>query len=566
MKARHGILTLVMLLFAAAPILAQGWYATEGTAPWHNSFRNASTAGLLEDDLDLMLGLYGYLDPARIEMIEGKRLYTNLSNLLTKGEEQFNPSSMNTFLIGGNGNVMDFGKVGLLYNRQSDRNPYYVGTDAYGNSVYGELQREDVSLVNLDGVPGYDAKQTLKQRTTGWSDQSWNDYFLALTRQFSNIKAGFVFHRRTDKYFEYGTARNFSRDRSLMNLNTGQTLLVATAKDTGRIGYEASENIIGLSAWNSLTEDIDVSLRLALGFGGMTQYDEEDYVADSAYTLGDSYNHTRSRMLTEELGGTMFSFGAAGIYKWSKIVNTRADIQISTNSYKPEAGANFAFSERRVNNIIDPSTTDSTYSDNISGENSESDLDIRVKNTVKWDAVEFAIGLGLITGKREALEERERAYTIVRTYAEGGNPSLPASYVETSTWNQSWEYLYTSAYRTIVVPVGLEFRVTKPIVFRLGAEHWIDYRDYTNNITLLAGDGRVITRRRYGDGTETNSVTPATLNQPTGSSNTYNSHSSYTHYTYGACWNVSKNLQLDFMGFAELTDLTSWKLSAVVKF
>ncbi len=71
----------------------------------------------------------------------------------------------------------------------------------------------------------------------------------------------------------------------------------------------------------------------------------------------------------------------------------------------------------------------------------------------------------------------------------------------------------------------------------------------------------------YGDGTRAITYTPNPLDeQETGTSQTNQGKVSYTNYTYGAGWKVTENLQLDFMGFAQLTDLTNWKLSAVFKF
>ena len=39
-----------------------------------------------------------------------------------------------------------------------------------------------------------------------------------------------------------------------------------------------------------------------------------------------------------------------------------------------------------------------------------------------------------------------------------------------------------------------------------------------------------------------------------------------TDYFYGIGWKVNDNLQIDLMGFSELTKLDNWRLSATLKF
>jgi hypothetical protein len=59
------------------------------------SFRYQSTAGLFQDDYDLLF------DPARIPEISGARLWTSLSNFVTGDEELFSGGSEPYIIIGG---------------------------------------------------------------------------------------------------------------------------------------------------------------------------------------------------------------------------------------------------------------------------------------------------------------------------------------------------------------------------------------------------------------------------------------------------------------------------------
>ncbi|MDO9067369.1 MAG: hypothetical protein Q7W05_02800, partial [Deltaproteobacteria bacterium] len=59
---------------------------------------------------------------------------------------------------------------------------------------------------------------------------------------------------------------------------------------------------------------------------------------------------------------------------------------------------------------------------------------------------------------------------------------------------------------------------------------------------------------------------PANYTNYNGVSYSSNYSEAYVNYSYGAGWKISDNLQIDLMGFSQLTDMTDWKLSAVFKF
>jgi len=101
------------------------------------------------------------------------------------------------------------------------------------------------------------------------------------------------------------------------------------------------------------------------------------------------------------------------------------------------------------------------------------------------------------------------------------------------------------------------------VVFRLGANHRITTSDLTATDQVVSWSAPR-TRTVFGDGRiiETTALPGPFVSR----SNTVNVKSSQTIYTYGAGWNYSDRLQLDFMGFAELTDLSHWRLSATFKF
>jgi len=102
-------------------------------------------------------------------------------------------------------------------------------------------------------------------------------------------------------------------------------------------------------------------------------------------------------------------------------------------------------------------------------------------------------------------------------------------------------------------------------VIRLGARHNFIFRDTTDNVSQIYTNP-VVTQINPN----TNDTIQGVMLDPYDNENAvYQSGKrswNKTYYTYGAGWTISEHLQLDFMGYAALTDLHHWKLSAVIKF
>jgi hypothetical protein len=525
--------------------------SAEQTYPWYNSFRNQSTAGLLEDNLDLMLGRWGFLDPARIDLIDGKYLYTNLANIYNKNEEQFNPSDAGTYVVGGTSDIFGYGKLGLLYSRN-----YEMLADSQ--------VVENVTLTDIDpGVnPGFDFRETTKDEYQWQGQEGKTDYFLGWAKQVNDMRLGLAFKRTgySEKFDEFSTWNLIEQ-----NIITGQTIYTETGNDTGSYAMNQTENWIGTSVWKPMNDKMDLSLRLAIGMGGIGFINEYDYTFASAYPGGDSYGETETDNRDIEYSGTAFSGGGAYVYKWTDDVNTRFDLQFTHIGYTAEdATFEGTYHEQSVSLSSDYYTA--SYTDAVTGEYTHNQIDFRMVNTAKLERAVFAIGLGFSTSGMEMTQTSDRAEREVYDYRFMNNTALPASYVSTTTRGETWEYKTTEGGYLLSLPVGVEFNLTDNIVFRLGADHHISNFDFTDNETLTGGSEMETTVTRMGDGSTTTTYTPNPLDDVTGESSTFKESYSYTNYTYGAGWKVTPNLQLDFMGFAQLNDLTNWKLSAVFKF
>lgn len=551
MRAKVLIIVIALLALTTATVVQAQ------TDPWSNSFRFISTGSTMEDELDLILGWYGNLDPARISTIEGSRLYTNLANFYTKNEEQFNPSdtiyNAETYLIGGKTDIFGYGQMGLIYDRN------FITTQTVADE-------DSVRLIDVDpGTnPGWDEKHTYKAHVLGRLETGDADYYLGFARKVEDMKIGLCYLRNQSKSIDY-YADNY--DLVYTNFITGQTLYTEAQQDSGRWGEDWSRNYLALSAWKSLNDKMDASLRLVVGFLGGNEYNEFDRTYSASFGV-DYYSEAENQMLDLKNSGTMFGAGGAYVYKWSDIVSTRFDLQFEHEGWKPNDGANldYTYAETDYNQATNSTYLNEHYADAISGDNSQNELHFIAMNNVKWQKAEFGIGLSVWTAAYEGTETHAYTRTETTNYRFLNDPTLPASFDSTRSWSETWEEKTTGSDLILMFPVGVEFNLNKSMLFRLGARHYMSYSDETVNNILTEGSKLITVDCRHGDGSRIMSYEPNPLDQYVGTSNQTLINHSNTVYTYGAAWKVTENLNLDFMGFAKLTDLTNWKLSAVFKF
>jgi hypothetical protein len=208
-------------------------------------------------------------------------------------------------------------------------------------------------------------------------------------------------------------------------------------------------------------------------------------------------------------------------------------------------------------------STDRVRDGKITQEDHHNTVGITSNTFVKFsDKVEMAIGLGVDSYNRDFTNVVTGTYSETVVYNDG-DPATFNDYSDVTTGNTKQTQMYTEAGMSISTPVCVEFRITKPFVFRLGANHYFLYQNATENET--AETDPLVTTHTDGLGAVTQSKPPAPINQ-NGQSTYHKYATSGLDYTYGAGWEISKNLQIDLMGFAKLDDMTNWKLSAVFKF
>ncbi|MCP4634506.1 MAG: hypothetical protein GY855_16380, partial [candidate division Zixibacteria bacterium] len=309
-------------------------------------------------------------------------------------------------------------------------------------------------------------------------------------------------------------------------------------------GYEANDNRLELCSTDRSPADADLL--------------DQTYTKDDQTTL-------------EKYKGSIFMGGLTFEYQTTPDIFSIFEITAYTGKLDNDGGEYTRYIDETAYLTLGDDTTFTTVDADVMGNNNydseRKGLEVYHRNTVSLaNDVTFAFGLSFRGTSYETTNLISADSTSNEVYDDGDNqPDDPDDYTRTVTSDYSTSKKETSATTTLSVPVGLEFYPVRKLAFRLGALFRCVERETETNTIILSSSAQH-ERIVYGDGT----VSEALLQDPYDPGT--NTHSltkniyTDTHYYYGAGWDVTENLQLDFMGFADMTDLVNWKLSAIFKF
>jgi hypothetical protein len=560
---RFVSLTITILVFAVG-VWAQ-------TGPNTTSFRKASTAGLLEDDLDLLIGYNGFLDPARIPLVEGKRLYTSLANVVDQNEEVFSGLDNGYYLIGGS-TKLSFGSVGAFYDRLGKSTP--LALDAAGfTGMFGHGEKDSI----IFSGPRSQIRDETKLTADANRDSVSSQILFGLGRYLGETKRVGIAFYHTDGSLEiktWGTPAspfgNFTYNYVRTNLDSNRVEQTTNWTGTEKGGSKFNQNSIGLSGWMPYSEKLNLGLQLMTGL--LSSSPKEDAKYDRTTTTYGTIVTTvqnGTRKLTFNDAGLHFDGELSGIFKWSDATSTRGDFFFGMSNLKNKSGDQFDQMTRSGGVAADTSTNfiTSTYNLAYSGtKDNTTRFGFFTSTQAKLsDRVTFAMGVGVNSSNRD----RKLPNTLTTTYVDSHDHTYrtdTTDYTATVTETRTGEVDTTYKTFTFLFPVGLEFHLTDPLVFRLGADHRIVNGEVKTTDQLTSWTNPVLTRWVYEGGRATRVDTTWATGPYTSKTSKATTKTSHTYYTYGAGWNYSERLQLDFMGFADLQDLYAWKLSATLKF
>ncbi|MBI4725678.1 hypothetical protein HY768_00370 [candidate division TA06 bacterium] len=552
MRAR--VLALLALIVAVSSISHAQGYRWEAN-PWTESFRSASTAGILEDDIDILL------DPARVCEIGGTRLYTNLSNLVDKDEEVFSNNDNGYFLIGGSGKLTNsgYGYFGALYDRYQDKN---IDSTESTTTTYRDI--------DMNG--SYDEQSMVNDQSIVSREEFDNHWYLAYNKELGDKKIGLAYYRNEESYF-YRLFNSYQQEDN--NYVTG---LLYTYNGEGQYNdsSKVSENAILGSFWMPFGPKVDLNLGGLAGFLS-TKYGyhyegtstEDNSPAD---TRIDDVNTNEHAQYARPYSGTKFFVWAGGRYKWSDNVKTEGFARMGMISQKTTSDAMGTYEYSQVTRItfgtdLIQDTQNRNIDIGLTGDAAASGFELFARTVAKLDEkVSFGMGLNFSTYGWEDNFTSDSLVANQYSYNDGDNQLLdPDDSVTVENYSTAIDYKTTGSYTTLGIPVGLEFKVANPVVIRLGARYDLGWDDSTRT-RAISSYSALHRRTVTGDSVITESISPNPNTLENGTSASAYTKTSQTSFSYGAGWSISEHLKIDLMGFANLTNLSGWKLSATMKF
>jgi hypothetical protein len=526
------------------------------------SFRYQSTAGVWEDDYDLLF------DPARITEIQGSRLYTSLSNFVTGGEELFSNGSVPFILIGGSTNWRTF-YPGLIFDNSSIKSALFTGlNDPYGNPIYGDASLTIIDWDNPDTLGNFQNRSVTTETRSAYDVQSVRDLYLGIGTQMNGIRLGFGFMRTCDNTTFTDPINNFTYSYFDEDIANDSLTFLTQARAAGDDIFNTSENNLILSAWfNQDRASYGITATYAmLGWtrdaviiGDSSTYNnpQDPLTNYTAVALLDSVRQPRS--------GKRLDIELKTFYNYTEYAQGRFYLGLFTQStnYGDDA---VDYDLQTRSEIFDDYTYDTTrtltYYD---GSTSTKGLSFGTKQlfTIS-ERLKFGVGLFFITSSySDSLATRDTTVNVI-AYDNGDTLQTILDFTATTWSSETWMTKTSGSTKEFIIPLGLEFYLAKPLVFRLGAQHTLSFNDYnttTSRIDYQAERTLIV----FGDGSEL-PIYPDPGPAPDDVEVTETESVPKTDYFYGIGWRVSNYFQIDLMGFNNVTDLSNWRLSATLRF
>lgn len=527
------------------------------------SFRYQSTARLFEDDYDLLF------DPARICEIQGSRLWTSLSNFVTGYENLFSNGSVPYILLGGETNLGKY-YPGIVFDRSDTKEALYTGLDdPNGNMMFGDGKLSTVDWDDNDNNNIYDQRTIETETRSAYSAYNDNDYYVGFGTKLNSLRLGLGYLRTDYENVYTDPDNNFIYDYTEEDLTTNSLTFASHADFAGDNIYNGAENNLRFSGW---LDRENMSVGLTAQYGMLAWNDKAVILGDSTiYTdPSDSTVYYTSASILDSLNqpqsGTEIDVEIKTFYNYSENGQGRFYLGFYTQSFSYADDAIDYFYKTR-DNIYDVFTWDTTTTISYyDGEGNEKGIRLGTKQLFNVsERLKFGLGIFYSTGSYfDSTTQRDTTVSVQVYDDNDGMTNDPDDFVQTTWSSQTWMTKTTGSINSFAIPVGLEFYLCQPLVFRLGAEHTISIDDYTTVTNLIQYEPE---RTRTVDGTgavSENLIDPGP--EPVGSEETDTETTPLTTYYYGIGWQVNKNLQIDLMSFNELTDLSNWRLSATLKF
>jgi hypothetical protein len=529
-----------------------------------SSFRSQSTAGLWSDDYDLLF------EPARIPLIEGSRVYTALSNLVSGEEEQFGTSTDNVYLVGGSTSLLAPFYPGLLFDRTESRDPLSTGlVNGRGDSLFGSGRLVYTELLDRDLNGTYDYKREDVTTAEAWDEDVATDGYVGVGFKTGSLRLGAAFAHNDYSTQSIDPSRNFTYDRRDSSLVAGMLTYRETDTFTGFDRSRLTENNVIVNGWYDFS-----ALRLGLlgSFAPLANDERHDYRGwsniDRSPANPSIVDFSREQMLdTSDIpyAGNRMGGMASVFYVPKPEIESRFYVRAYTQSLAIAADGG-GVEASQIDSVCHPGRANGsdTTLHKYRGQEKRQGISVSTKQLFTVTP-RFRLGLGLGFAT-DAWQDSLKDSTAQRSYYafdNGDSISGHEDFHSTTTFSEEWLTRTTGTDRVLTAPVGIEFKVVEPLALRLGASPTMTWRDETT-VEQLTASSPWYAHTVYGDSTFSDQIGDAQQNP--GQSETRTSVNYTTVFTYGIGYSPIDNLQIDLMGFSRLTELRDWRLSVTFKF
>jgi hypothetical protein len=524
------------------------------------SFRHIATASI-EDDLD------NGIDGTDIFNVQGARIYTNLSNLVSNEETQAdNSNSAQTVVIGGISQIYKGWKAAVFY-----------GNANYHRANAGS--ETSVDLLNDDADSPFDWRTELNRDTTANTINNDNCILVNLGRVMGEeTELAFTYERTVSKNTGDFTA---SSNYTVRDLDVGVTTQYEESNGNGEGEMSVPMSLYSLS-YAKPFKDWKLRGDVYLYMGGNNNNINQIYrsFVDNSPADGSLTNDELDSNLVDNQDD--YSGNLAGVSLRLGDVNEFGLWEVGGNFGMVFGSGDYQALERSHGIYRDQvgaytEITNNATNNEASGPISVSGMNMGLNGRIEWQiSPNVRWGIGLIVNSFSAtLEYDLDEFETTRNVYNNGDatPLDPADYITTEIVGDSYVQTIKINSNSFIVPAGVEISIgkKKDWFLRLGALANGSKSETTTSIDVdeasIQPDSITTV---YGNGSSTTVVDPEV--DYTDSEYTNTTTYQGVNFVYGLGWKPSANLSLDLVGMFDLDDTelltTEWfqslRLSATI--
>lgn len=529
------------------------------------SFRSRALGTIIDDDLDLIY------DPIELKFVKGSRLYTNLSNITSTGEQIFDNISDNEYLIGfstPNPWVENLWNAILIQFDNSETSfPVWIDSDLNGNPDsfgFGTLGTEFTLYDDTSGNGVYDIHRMISQEESDFSKTCSYRFILNNTYDLGSLVVGgklTIGNTSTDNRYDYElldvhhiivenyddyidselTDDNFTTDNSYMNI-------MASVFSPDISGYE-------------VRGDLQVSITdMTNELNNKTTKQSEEFDPDIT-----DYEKT---LIEEDTENDIFSQRGTEVLLGGSIRKTLVQANERKNDGYWKAGMAVGFgSYDYENSNKDIESSIETFFDGLDTLNTDYIKEITETTITKDDGtlssfryilqgkinypldekVYFGIGGKIDYNSSKQETDYEENVENIEDYEITDEEATAGDYVITETYGIKADRTVEKYTTQLRFPVGIEYKFTNNNKWdaRFGAV-------FTNQFTTINDAKQIteadpfITETVYGDGAVDIEIEDNEYKSTTTQTKTKFSR---TDYYYGLGFKPTDRLQIDLLGF-----------------